>query len=423
MQYTSEANSLHADPLYLTALASLGVNVPAKLMAAPSKGSIAVLPFVDLSGEAGHEHFTDGLTEDIITDLSNVPGFFVIARNSVFAYKGKPSDVRQIAHDLGVKFILEGSARRAGQRLRINVQLIDAAEGGNHIWAERFDRELADIFEVQDEVTRRVVEAITGKLATGPNVERYRPANLEAYDLCVRSRNLFTQSKMTANEARTRLERAIALDPNYAEAHWQLALVLAFNWINYGDDQIPNRGNALSLAERAVELDPKDSSARWVLGYVQYHEHRWEEAAANFEASLRQNPNDADAHSSYSDFKLAMGNAQEAVDSAITAMRLNPHPPGWYFWDLGNAQVAVGQYEEAITTLRREETYRTGSRKTLAVALALLGRNQEAIEEAQFFLASNPQWNIGHWKETHWFRHQQDMQFWVDAFRLIGLPE
>ncbi len=416
-------SSLHADPLYLTALASLGASVPAKLTAAPSKGSIAVLPFVNMSGDAEQEFFTDGLTEDIITDLSNVNGFFVIARNSTFAYKGKPTDVRQIAFDLGVKYILEGSARRSGQRLRINVQLIDASEGGAHVWAERFDRDLADIFVVQDEVTRRIVEAITGKLGKGPNLERYRPANLEVYDLCVRSRNLFTQSRTIANEARSRLERAIAIDPNYAEAHWQLALVQAFSWINHGEDQIPNRANALSSAERAVELDPNDSSARWVLGYVLYHENRWDEAATNFEVSLRQNPNDADAHACFSDFKLATGNSPEALDSSITALRLNPHPPGWYYWDLGQVQIAVGQYEEAVATLQREETYRTGSRKSLAAALALLGRNQEALEEGQFFLAANPQWSISKWRETHRFQHEKDMQFWIEAYRLAGLPE
>ena len=143
-----------------------------------------------MSGDAEHESFTDGLTEDIITDISNVPGFFVIARNSTFAYKGKPTDVRQIARDLGVKYILEGSARRAAQRLRVNVQLIDAVGGGAHIFAERFDREIVEIFTVQDEITRRVVEAITGRLISGPIVERRRPTNLEAYDLCVSSRSL-----------------------------------------------------------------------------------------------------------------------------------------------------------------------------------------------------------------------------------------
>ena len=161
---------------------------PSPQLALPDKPSIAVLPFVNMSGDAEQEFFTDGLTEDIITDLSNVPGFFVIARNSTFAYKGKPTDVRQIARDLGVKYVLEGSARRSDKRLRVNVQLINAAEGGNHVWAERFDREIADIFEVQDEVTRRVVEAISGKIGANNIFARSRPSNLEAYDLCVRSR-------------------------------------------------------------------------------------------------------------------------------------------------------------------------------------------------------------------------------------------
>ena len=171
-------------------------------LALPDKPSIAVLPFVNMSGDAEQEFFTDGLTEDIITDLSNVPGFFVIARNSTFAYKGKPTDVRQIARDLGVKYVLEGSARRSDKRLRVNVQLINAAEGGNHVWAERFDREIADIFEVQDEVTRRVVEAISGKIGANNISARSRPSNLEAYDLCVRSRDKWNMSKSDNSEAR-----------------------------------------------------------------------------------------------------------------------------------------------------------------------------------------------------------------------------
>src|SRR4051812_41526124 len=154
-----------------------------------------------MSGDAEQEFFTDGLTEDIITDLSNVPDFFVIARNSTFAYKGKPTEVRQIARDLGVKYILEGSARRSVQRLRINVQLIDAAEGGNHIWAERIDRQITDIFEIQDEVTRRVVEAISGKIGANDISARSRPSNLEAYDLCVRSRGKIDTSKSENREA------------------------------------------------------------------------------------------------------------------------------------------------------------------------------------------------------------------------------
>jgi adenylate cyclase len=418
-----EDRGLHADPLYLRALASLGTSVPAKLIADPAKGSIAVLPFLNMSGDPEQEHFTDGLTEDIITDLSNVSGFFVIARNSTFAYKGKPTDVRQIAQDLGVKYILEGSARRSAQRLRINVQLIDAANGGNHIWAERFDRDLADIFEVQDEVTRRVVEAITGKLNASPILERYRPTNLEAYDLVVRSRWQFLISQQACLKAQTMLERAIKLDANYPEAHWLLAMMQFCNWIVWNGNPEPDRRSALISARRAVELAPNEAWAYGVLGNVLMGDLRWDEAKIQFEHGLRLNPNDADIHIGTADYYICIGEPHRAMEYLATALRLNPHPPNVYFWKLGMAQISIGHYAEAVVTLRREETYGTGSRRNLIAALALLGRIEEAKEEAKLFVASNPQWTIGSWVDTVPFRTPEHTKIWVDALRLAGLPE
>ena len=416
-------SDISADPLYLTALANLGASVPAKLTAAPANNSIAVLPFVDMSGESGHEHFTDGLTEDIITDLSNVPGFFVIARNSVFAYKGKPTDVRQIAHDLGVKYILEGSARRAGQRLRINVQLIDASEGGNHVWAERFDRDLSDIFEVQDEVTRRIVEAITGRLNTNSSSDRSRPKNILAYDLCVRSRNLWTQSKVANHEAMSLLQQALLLEPSYAEAHWRLSLSQGFCWLQYGEDREVFRRLALASAEKAIELDPHDSSAHWTLGYILTYDGRWEEARKKFQISIAMNPNDADARAIYADFLYLDGKNPEALETAAIALRLNPRPPGWHIWMLGQAQIGCGKYVEAVQTLTQEETYRTASRRILAVALALLGRKDEAKHEVASYIAGDPNWSYKFWMETRPFQRQEDIQFWDDAYRLAGFLE
>ncbi|MBI3674315.1 MAG: tetratricopeptide repeat protein [Rhizobiales bacterium] len=383
-----EIRGFHADPLYLSALASLGTSVSARLTAAPAKGSIAVLPFLNMSGDPEQEHFTDGLTEDIITDLSNVPGFFVIARNSSFAYKGKPTDVRQIAHDLGVKYILEGSARRSDKRLRINVQLIDAADGGTHVWAERFDRDLADIFAVQDEVTRRVVGAITGKLNTSPLVVRHRPVTLEAYDLCVRARSLWWKTTEANQEAMSLLERATALDPNYAEAHWQLALVQFCAWQLWGAEQQP-----------------------------------WEEGAARLQLSIRLNPNDADAQAILSELMIMTGRKAEAIEPALMALRLNPLAPGWIYWILGIAQIANGQFETAVATLRREETTNTVSRRSLAAALALMGRLDEAKGETKLFLESNPHWRIRDWQENHPLKLQEDRDFWVEAYRLAGLPD
>lgn len=385
--------------------------------------SIAVLPFASMSTDPEQEFFTDGLTEDIITDLSNVPGFFVIARDSTFAFKGKPTDVRQIAQVLGVKYILEGSARRSAQRLRINVQLVDAAGGGNHVWAERFDRELADIFVVQDEIARRVVEAISGKLAVFPVVERYRPSSLEAYDLCVRARTFWPKDKPSTQIGQSLLEHAIALDPSYCEAHWRMAIALTHNWLHWGDPEEPNRPNAFVHARRAVELDPNDSGAHSVSGFVLCYERRWDEAEDHYETSIRLNPNDANALAGLTDIKTLVGKPQEGVEFAERALRLNPHSPHCYYWNLGFAQFANGQYEDAVRTLRREETYRSASRRILAAALAALGRVEEAREEAKLFLSTSPHWQISKWVESQPFKNPKDARPWIDAYRLAGLPE
>ena len=196
----------------------------------PDKPSIVVLPFVNMSADAEQSYFVDGLTEDLITDLSKVPELFVIARNSSFAYKGRSIDTRQIARELGVKYVLEGSARRVADRVRINAQLIDAAAGG-HIWADRFDRDLADIFAAQDEVIGKIVEALVGKLTAANLKERYRPANLEAYDLCLRGRAEWAHSTEAGVAAIPLFERAIALDPNYADAYRWLAISQNQAWV------------------------------------------------------------------------------------------------------------------------------------------------------------------------------------------------
>ena len=269
----------------------------------PDKPSIVVLPFVNMSADAEQSYFVDGLTEDLITDLSKVPELFVIARNSSFAYKGRSIDVRQIARELGVKYVLEGSARRAADRVRINAQLIDARAGG-HIWADRFDRDLADIFAAQDEVIGKIVEALVGKLTAASLKERYRPANLEAYDLCLRGRAAWAHSPEAGVEAIPLFERAIALDPNYAEAYRWLAISQNTAWVYMNRPMDPFRQLSMASAKKAVELDPDDSGSHWVLAFVLLYERRWDESAKEFEISLRLNPNDADAWSNLADLKV-----------------------------------------------------------------------------------------------------------------------
>ena len=385
------------------------------------KPAIAVLPFDNSSAEQGQDFFADGLTEDIITDLSNVPNFRVIARNSTLVYKGKPTDVRQIAQDLGVNYIVEGSVRKSVDRIRVNVQLVDAASG-THIWAERFDRELADVFALQDEVARRIVGAISGKLGSEPTL-RKRPRNLEAYELCLRCRYMITQSKEANEEAQRFLLRAIELEPDYAEAFRRLAHSYCHQWLHYDESPAIYRAKSLAAAERAVELDPQDSGAYWVLAFVQSYERQSAQANANFIKAIRLNPNDADARAMFGDFLVLEGKATEAIETISEGLRLNPRPASWYYWLLGQALVQLGRYEEAVEALNREETYRTSSRRVLAVALSKLGRKEEAKTEAELFMATYPGARTHIWKETRPFRRPEDLKFWANAFKEAGLPD
>jgi TolB-like protein/class 3 adenylate cyclase/Tfp pilus assembly protein PilF len=386
----------------------------------PAKPSIAVLPFTNMSNDPEQEAFVDGLTEDLITDLSRTSELFVIASNSAFAYKGRHVDVRRIARELGVRHLLEGSARRAAGRVRINAQLIDAI-AGDHLWAERFDRSLEDIFAVQDEVTGKIVEALVGRLTTAP--ARNRPSNLEAYDICVRARALGLQTALTAKEAILLLDRAIALDPEYAEAHRWLALNLWLGWEFWDEPMDPNRARALAEAQLAVELDPNDAGNRWVLGVILGHESRWVESDAEFDAAHELDPNHADAWAMRAELSTEKGRPAEAIEQVRRALRLNPHPPGWYYWMLGQAQYAMGDYESAIQTLRRPETYRTTSRRLLAASLAQLGRLEEARWEAKMFMISNPHFTIRHWSDSQPFPAEDVRRHIVEGYRMAGLPE
>ncbi len=386
----------------------------------PIKPSIAVLPFTNMSNDPEQEVFVDGLTEDLITDLSRASGLFVIASNSVFAYKGRHADVRRIARELGVRYVLEGSARRAAGRVRINAQLIDAMQG-DHLWAERFDRSLEDIFAVQDEVTGKIVEALVGRLTAAP--ARNRPTDLEAYDLCVRARTLGLQTAGAAREAIFLLERAIALDPEYAEAHRLLALNLWLSWEFWDQPIDPNRAKAVFEAQRAVALDPNDAGNRWVLGIILGHERRWEESDAEFDLALKLDPNHADAWAMRGDLIVLCGRPADAIEHVRKGLRLNPHPPGWYYWMLGQAQYAIRDYEAAVQTLRRPETYRATSRRLLAASLARLGRLDKARTEAQLFMMSNPNFTIGQWSDSQPFRDEDLRRHFVEGYRLAGLPE
>ncbi len=354
--------------------------------AKPEPPSIAVLPFDNMSNDPEQEYFSDGITEDIITDLSKVAGLLVIARNSSFAYKGKSFDIRTVGRELGVKSVLEGSIRRAGNRVRITAQLIDAGNGG-HIWAERYDRDLTDIFAVQDEVTRHIVEALRVKL-TPVEVARIAdtPTNSpEAHDLFLKARELLhgqRSSRESFDQVVALLGRAIELDPGYAEAYAGLGMAYNLDSQNHWTGAPDSFERAVHFAELAVEKGPNVPYARFIAAVTAIWSRDLERAKRESEVALSLNPNYAMAFGTLGLVEIYSGNPLAAIPLAEQAMRLDPGFVHQTLHFLGTAYLVAGKYETAAATFReriRLSPKTDLSRGLLVSALGHLGE----IEEAQ----------------------------------------
>ena len=353
-------------------------------------------------------------------DLSLVPGLVVIARHSSFAYKGKFVDVRAIAKDLGVRYVVEGSVRREADRLRISAQIVDAL-GNNPLWASRFDRDTESVFAIQDEIVGSIVSALSGLLPTDGCMARQRASSVEAYDLFVRGRALVNLSVEGNSPARQLLERSILLDPHFADAYAWLAMAHLCGRVLWGEAAEPHLMLALAAAERAVSLDPDNAGAHAVLGDVLLFHDRLA-GQAELATALAINPNHADAWVFLGEAKTYEGNAAEGIELTRKAFRLNPYPPGWYYWYLGYVQYAAGRYDDAIGTLRHQFTHRLGSQRTLAAALAQLGRMEEARAEARQFMVAHPLFSVTEWATAQPFQHEADRQNFIDGYLKAGLP-
>src|SRR3989441_1841704 len=359
------------------------MEVGASTPTAPDKPSIAVLPFVNMSGDPEQEYFSDGITEDLITDLSKLSGLFVISRNSVFLYKGKAVKPEQVSQELGVRYVLEGSVRKAGSRVRITAQLIDATTG-HHLWAERYDRDLKDIFAVQDEVTQQIVAALKVQLTGGEQGRwgRTPTNNLEAYDCFLRGLEYHAQRTQEANaRARQMFERAIALDPQFAVAYAWLGRTHVLDWFHRWsqDPQVLER--ALALAGQAIALNESLPGAYQTLGYVYMAKKQYDQAVVEAKKAVALDPNDADAVLTLGEVLSCVGRSQEAMEFVEKAMRLNPHYPASYVFALGQGYYLTGRYEEAITALQRVLARNPDHRAAhffLAIIYAELGRQEEA---------------------------------------------
>jgi adenylate cyclase len=394
----------------------------------PDKLSIAVLPFANMSGDAEQEYFSDGMTEDLITDLSKVSGLFVIARNSAFAYKGRSVKVQEIGRDLGVRFVLEGSIRKAGNRARITAQLVDAGNGG-HLWAERFDRELTDIFATQDEVVQKIVGALAIKLTPGEErrIARRGTENIQAYDFWWRARELLGRGTRDAvGQARAMHRRAIEMDPNFAGPHAGLAFTALADYVNgWVDDPARALEEAESLARRAIELNDQEPVGHMALGSTLIWRRDHDGSMAAHRRSIELDPNYAQGHIGLGVTLMYAGRAAEALEPFATAMRLDPHYPNLLLHFLAQAEFSLGRYETAANNLleriaRNPET--DASRMLLAACYGHLGRLEEARVLWAELLKINPGYSLAQRARILPYKDAGDFQRITEGLAKAGLP-
>jgi TolB-like protein len=368
-------------------------------LAMPTGPSVAVLPFTNMSSDPKEDYFSDGLTEDIITALSRFKQLFVIARNSTFKYKGRAVDVREISKDLRVQYVLEGSVRRFGERIRVTAQLIDA-DSGAHIWADTFDRKLEDVFAVQDEITHHIAGALGVQLerALLERARRKPTEAMEAYDLVLQATTYYRSHDPGEHAiGRDLLERAVSLDPRYSRAYRELS----WNYLDefrFGYNARPDPlDRALQAARKAVELAPDDAMAHWILAKIHFFRKELAQFTTQTEKALALNPNQAELIADVAVTILWLGRIDEAYDLTKKAMQLDPHPPGWYYFTVAFCQYMRRSDELALVALEQANMpgfYIYHAWRTMT--LGRLGRIEEARKAAQETLRLKPGFSVEH---------------------------
>jgi adenylate cyclase len=397
----------------------------------PDKPSIAILPFDNMSSDPEQDFFAEGIAEDIITELSKFRSLFVIARNSSFAFKGQTLEVKEIGQRLGVRYVVEGSVRRAGNRVRISAQLIDAMTDA-HLWAERYDRDLADIFAIQDEVTLAIVTAIEPTLA-GTERQRARRKPIESLDAWESyQRGMWHAYHFTATEnaeAQSLFRRAIERDPNFAPGHAGLAFALYLSvMLGFGDDAASVSAVASEAARQAIMLDPDDAFAQATVGRIHLMGGDHEAAVSAHEKALALNPNYASAHYGLGFALIYSGRLEEGLLAVDNAIRLSPRDPLlWGFLTIkGHAYLNMNRYEEALKWFRAAQRQpNPGVRAHLfeAVALAHLGRVDEAQQTLRRVYAIKPDFGADFVEATTKMMNPSNAERIIDGLRKAGMPE
>ncbi|MBW2280090.1 MAG: adenylate/guanylate cyclase domain-containing protein [Deltaproteobacteria bacterium] len=401
---------------------------PQETLPLPDRPSIAVLPFANMSGDPEQEYFADGISEDLITDLSKVSGLFVIARNSSFTYKGQNVDVKQVGRDLGVGYVLEGSVRRADDRLRITAQLVET-QGGSHVWADRYDRDARAIFEVQDEVTHRIVEALKVsltpeeklRLGANPGTE-----NMEAQAEMMRGLHFMVQSSRESNaRAVDHLERAIQLDPEYARPYAYLAIAQIFAFISQLDMSPETIEGALAAARRAVEVDPEEATANATLAFTYGSMGRSEESIEAGRRAVEFHPGAAVAHWGLASALLFSSQLEEGLEELDLATRLDPMRADYFRFQRGNALWQLGQAERAAAEFKGfiEAFPRfVNARAALAGVCADLGRTECARAQATEVRRLNPDFRVDQFVQATDAGRDERSKRLVAGMRAAGLP-
>jgi adenylate cyclase len=399
----------------------------------PDRPSVAVLPFANLSGDPQQDYFSDGITEDISTELSRFSELLVIACNSTFQYKGKAIDIRHVGQDLGARYILEGSIRRSGGRIRIAAQLIDALSGA-HRWAERYDRELHDVFAVQDEVARAIVATLAAHVnrAETERALLKSPAAWEAYEYYLRGAEAFflhvtRRTKGSLADARRLLEQSLAIDPNYARAAAMLSWTHLHGYLQPFDSDYHSSSaldRAFELAQSAVHFDPRLPQARAQLGQVLVYKHQHDAAMAEFERAVALNPNLIDFR--FAAALIYAGDPGRAIEVLEAIIRLDPFPLSPTFASMAVAHYMLKRYGDAAHWCREcisRQPRQQWPRVTLACAYAQLGQLEEAKAAAAEVLRINPGFTIESSERTRVYKNPKDLEHYLEGMRKAGLPE
>ena len=401
---------------------------PRPALPLPDRPAIAVLPFTNMTDDPAQDYFSDGISEDIITALSKLRWFFVIARNSSFVYKGKAVHLKQIAAELGVGYVVEGSVRRAGERVRITAQLNDVATG-SHIWAQRYDRELADVFAVQDEITEAIVAAIEPQLYAAENFHARRkpPDSLDAWDLVMRALSHYWRVTRQDNVvAQALLEKATAIDPHYGQAFGVLATSHTFGAHMGWEDMAAVAPVAERAAAAALQADSEDPWAHYALGCVYLFARRFDDSLAEFETALQLNPNFSLAQGYYGLALAYCGRWEEAAVAAQRAMRLSPHDPhaAVYCGIASYAQFVGRNYAEAMRLARegiRQRSDFVGAHRVLTAAAAMAGQTDIAKAALQELRRAQPNISLGWIAKEMPIRHDAEREHYLEGFRRAGL--